>query len=232
MSRPAATFSVRRLIFVPALITLAITLLRLIGELQHWSPKFFSREAGGAGAIVGIVWLVPIFGIYFAIKLSRAGEGPSSRGRAIGLALAAVVAEFVLIFAVSKLSPSIVATIILINLVSFISLWITYRGWPELGKIEVAYALAARIPVAVLMFVAMAANWGTHYELGPPGLPQMSLVPKWLLIGLLPQLSLWIAFTVIVGSLFGSIALLFQKRHEITELASHEFTAKTVGAHP
>ena len=105
MSESTATLSIRRLIAVPALITLAVTLLRLVGELQRWSPKFFSREAGGAGAIVGIVWLVPIFGIYFALKLSRAGQGPTSRGRAIGFALAAVVAQFAFIFAISKLSP-------------------------------------------------------------------------------------------------------------------------------
>ena len=56
MSEPAAGFSIRRLIMVPAVITLAVTLLRLVGELQHWSPRFFSREAGGAFALVGIVW--------------------------------------------------------------------------------------------------------------------------------------------------------------------------------
>ena len=54
--------SMTSLILTPALITLAVTVLRLVGELQNWSPRFFSRQAGGAGAVVGIVWLVPIFG--------------------------------------------------------------------------------------------------------------------------------------------------------------------------
>src|SRR6267378_70506 len=83
MPEPVATLSIRRLIVVPAVITLAVTLLRLLGELQHWSPKFFSREAGGAGAIVGIVWLVPIFGVYFAWKLAKVGLAPGA-GRVIG----------------------------------------------------------------------------------------------------------------------------------------------------
>jgi hypothetical protein len=213
MAESVVRLPIRRLIIVPAVITLAVTLLRLVGELQHWAPKFFSREAGGAGAVVGIVWLVPIFGIYFAIRLSQSGHGPTSRGRAIGFALAALVIEAVLIFTMFKLSLTIVATIALTNLASFLSLWIAYRGWPELGKVEVIYGLAARVPVAILMFVAMAANWGSHYEKGPPGFPEMSLVSKWFLIGLMPQLSFWIAFTVMVGSLFGSLALLFQKRH-------------------
>lgn len=232
MPEPLATPSNRRLIFVPAVISLAVTLLRLVGELQHWSPKFFSREAGGAGAIVGIVWLVPIFGIYFAIRLSQAGYGPTSRGRAIGFALAALVVGFGISFMIFKLSLPIVATVVFANLASFFPLWIAYRGWPELGKVEVLYGLAARIPVAIVMFGAMAANWGTHYELGPPGFPEMSLVSKWFLIGLLPQLSLWIAFTVIVGSLFGSLALLFQKRRQVTESTSHRPAARGLGAHP
>jgi hypothetical protein len=223
--------SIRRLIVVPAVVTLAVTLLRLIGELQHWSPRLFSREAGGAGAIVGIVWLIPIFGIYFAMRLNKAGQGPVSRGRAIGFAVAALLAEALLVFAISKLSPNIVATIVLVNLASFLPLWIAYRGWPELGKVEAIYGLAARIPVALLMFVAMAANWGTHYELGPPGFPEMSLVPKWFVIGFLPQLSLWIAFTVIVGSLFGSIALSFQKPRQVSESAPQGPAARGLGAH-
>ena len=232
MQEPVATLSIRRLIVVPAVITFAVTLLRLVGELQHWSPKFFSCEAGGAGVIVGIVWLVPIFGIYFAIRLNQAGHGPTSRGRAIGFALAALAVGIAVSFTIFKLSLPIVGTIVLANLACFLSLWIAYRGWPELGKVEVIYGLAARIPVAIVMLVAMAANWGTHYELGPPGFPEMSLVSKWFLIGLMPQLSLWIAFTVIVGSLFGSLALLLQKSHKIIEPASQGPAAKGMGAHP
>jgi hypothetical protein len=34
--------SIGRLILVPSLITLAITLLRVVGELQHWSKCLFN----------------------------------------------------------------------------------------------------------------------------------------------------------------------------------------------
>src|SRR2546425_5481612 len=68
--------SLVRLVRVPALITLGVTLLRLIGELQRWSPKLFNREAGGGGALVGISWLVPFFGICFALQLSQPGTAP------------------------------------------------------------------------------------------------------------------------------------------------------------
>ena len=41
--------SITRLIIVPSVITLAVTVLRLVGELQHWSTRLFNPEAGGPG---------------------------------------------------------------------------------------------------------------------------------------------------------------------------------------
>ena len=52
------------LITVPALITLAITLVRLAGERQGWSRLWFNPDPGGGFALIGIVWLVPIFGVF------------------------------------------------------------------------------------------------------------------------------------------------------------------------
>lgn len=231
MAEPFGRVSIRRLIAVPAVITLAVTLLRLVGELLHWSPKLFSREAGGAGALVGIVWLLPVFGVYFAMLLNQAGYGPSSRGRAIGLPLAAIAVAVAAGFAIFQLSPSIVATVVLTDLAAFLPLWIAYRGWPELGRVAIYYGLAARVPVAIVMLVAMSANWGTHYELGPPGFPEMGLLAKWIVIGVIPQLCLWIAFTVIVGSLFGSLSLLFQRRPGVSAPISQDAAAKRMSAH-
>src|SRR4026207_1430996 len=83
--------SIAHLILIPSVITLAVTILRLVGELNHWSDFWFSPKAGGGGSPIGISRLIPIFGIYFAVKLARAGEGPSSSGRAIGIAFLALV---------------------------------------------------------------------------------------------------------------------------------------------
>lgn len=202
----------RQLILVPAVLSLGITLLRLAGELLRWSPTFFNREAGGPGALVGIVWLVPILGVYFALRLNRAGRGPKSRGRAIGAVLAGLALFVALYMAAARFGPPGVARIALINAAAALAAGVAYWGWPELGFTELAYGLAARIPVAIVMLAAMAGNWGTHYELGPPGFPAMGLVPMWLAIGLMPQLVFWISFTVLVGSLCGSLSLLFQRR--------------------
>jgi hypothetical protein len=62
---PAASSSVRpttmQLVLFPSIITLAITILRLFGELQHWAALWFSTTAGGGLAIIGISWLLLIF---------------------------------------------------------------------------------------------------------------------------------------------------------------------------
>ena len=73
--------SIPQLIFIPSVITLGITILRLVGELQHWPTSLFNPAAGGGGAIVGITWLVPILGVYFAMKLSAAGRVPRASAR-------------------------------------------------------------------------------------------------------------------------------------------------------
>ena len=52
--------SVGRLILIPGLITLAVTILRLVGERQHWSDVWFNRTMGVS--IIGITWLAPVFG--------------------------------------------------------------------------------------------------------------------------------------------------------------------------
>ena len=43
-------------------------------------------------------------------------------------------------------------------------------------------------------------------------MPPMGLFPKWLLIGLVPQLTLWIGFTVVVGTIFGSVGAMLAGR--------------------
>ena len=199
--------NLKSLILVPSLITLAITILRLVGELQNWSPTFFSRAAGGAGAIVGIVWLVPIFGVYFAVKLAKAGATPGA-GRVIGYSALALGFAVLVIFAAIKATSNERVHFVVFLLAAVVAAVIAYRGWPALGRVLLAYGLAARVPVALVMLVAIYANWGTHYDVAPPSMAGMAPLPKWFMIGLLPQLFAWIPFTMCVGALFGGLALL------------------------
>jgi hypothetical protein len=201
--------SIRNLILIPSAITLAITLLRLTGELLHWSPTLFSAAAGGGGALVGISWLVPIFGIVFGIKLASAGQAPSASGPAIGYAVLGLALLPAPGFAAVKfglLQPQSFGAFGLFVVLSLLGALVAHRAWPALGRTLLAYALAARLPVILVMLVAMLGNWGTHYDVAPPNFPEMGLISKWFLIGVLPQLTIWIWFTMAVGAVFGTIA--------------------------
>ena len=211
----ANNVSIKKLILVPALITLAITLLRLIGELQGWAPALFNKAAGGGGALVGIAWLVPIFGIYFGWKLAEAGELPPSAGKAIGFAflgLVLVPGAVVVAIKLVGVSPQGVGLVPVFAVASLVGAVITFLGWSALGRVLLAYALAARIPVVIVMLFAIFGNWGTHYDVAGPGVPEMPPLMKWLMIGVLPQMTVWIWFTLVLGALTGSITAVVKGR--------------------
>jgi hypothetical protein len=92
--------------------------------------------------------------------------------------------------------------------VSLAMAFLPWKAWPELGRTLLAYALAARIPVVLVMLVAIFGNWGTHYDVLPPNPPPNLLaagpLARWFWIGLLPQMTIWIANTVLVGTIFGA----------------------------
>ena len=212
--------SIARLIFIPSLITLGVTLLRLTGELRHWSPRLFNPEPGGVGALVGIAWLAPIFGIYFALKLTRWEERPRGTWRAIGCAILGfilMVAGGIIAFGPHPSLGKLVLGLLIIAAAGAIQ----YLGWPKLFKVLLAYGYAARIPVAIVMFFAIRGNWGTHYDAVGPGVPEMAFWTKYLLVGVLPQLLLWVVFTIVTGSLFGVIAAaVFGRRKRAAQVAA------------
>jgi hypothetical protein len=200
---------IKKLILVPAVITLAVTMLRLAGELMHWSPILFNPHAGGGGAIVGIAWLVPVFGVYFGLKLAKAGQGPAAVGPAIVYSILGFALVPALGFGAVKLGLSAdgFGAFGLFVVLSVVGAVVAYRGWPALGQTLLAYGLAARVPVAIVMLFAILGSWGTHYDVVPPNFPAMSAIAKWLLIGVVPQLTAWIWFTIAGGAIFGSLAL-------------------------
>jgi len=208
-----------KLILVPAVITFAITLLRLVGELQGWSPALFSREAGGGGALVGISWLVPIFGAWFGWKLAKAGSTPGRIGPALLIAILAFAIMPAIGFGTIKganLNPQSFVAFGLFVVLAFAGLALGLRAWPALGKVLLQYALAARVPVILVMLVAMLGNWGTHYDVPPPNFPEMGTLAKWFAIGVVPQLSIWIWYTVVVGMIFGIVAAAVAGRRPAT----------------
>ena len=198
--------SISRLIFWPALITLAITILRLVGELQHWGSPWFKRSPGGPGAIVGISWLPILFGPYFATKLSSRGEGPPSYGKAfagLGGGLAVLILGIGLLFASGEEG----ALAVVGYLLALVAAFIPRVGWRSFSTTLLAYAFAARIPVLIIAFLAMQGRWGTHYDAVDPRLAQASLWSRFFPEALLPQMFFWIGYTVVLGALCGEVVV-------------------------
>lgn len=200
-----------KLIRIPALITLVITVLRLVGEFQHWSPIWFNSQPGGGAALMGIVWLVPVFGIYFALKLKTMGELPKI-GRTVGFAVIGLLVTMGGFFLANMIFHGGPMLIVAANFMAGVGGLIQLYGWPGLSRILLAYAFAARIPVAAIMFFAIKGSWGTHYDGPPPGFPEMAWFSKFVLIGLLPQLIGWVTFTLIFGALAGAIAIAIARK--------------------
>ena len=82
----------------------------------------------------------------------------------------------------------------------------------ELGGPLLVYAILARIPVLVIMWLAISRRWGTHYDAPPPSFPSLLPLPRWLWTGLLPQSTIWIAFTLAVGMLGAAAGVYLARR--------------------
>ena len=208
-----SSLKIRSLILVPALITLGITFLRLGGELAHWSPRFFSPAPGGGASIVGISWLPFVLGPFFAVKLTRAGHGAPSLWKAFGFTVLGIVIFFAAAFVGFMPKLNFPGKLLVGYLLLALAASVVMLGWPALFRVLVAYGYAARIPVAIVMFFAIRGHWGTHYDVLPPIYTgSISFFDVYMKIAFLPQMVLWIAFTVLVGALFGSIvtALVFR----------------------
>lgn len=220
MSSNSAT-SIGKLILIPSLITLAITILRLVGELQNWSPAIFNKQPGGGGSILGISWLPLFFGMYFAWKLIRAGEAPQSAWRVILFAFFGMLVMGLGGYVAFAQGPGLNALRLVAGLLIILAaIAAPFFAWRKLSRVLLAYAFAARVPVAIVMFFAIKGNWGTHYDVAPPEFPAMSWFNKYLLIGFLPQMILWIAFTVVVGALMAGIAAAVLQRGKATKPAA------------
>jgi hypothetical protein len=212
----AKAVHITRLIAIPSVITLAVTVLRLVGELKHWPTPWFSTAAGGGGAVVGIWWLPLIFGPYFALKLTGAGEGAASMAKAVGFAfLSLLVFALAVIWFVRIISHPSYLTLVPL-LLMLVAAFVPGIGWRSLGNTLVIYAFAARIPVVVVMYLAMHGNggarWGTHYDAVPPAIVHISLTLKFLYAAIAPQMTMWIGWTAVLGSVFGTIVTAIARR--------------------
>jgi hypothetical protein len=175
--------------------------------LRQWNEVFFRRSVGGSGAIVGIAWLAIIFAVYFALKLRKEAQGFQSAGKAIGLSALSLVVfvggTFLILGAggAFKLTPKAAAGMLVI----VAGLIIMRIAWPAYWSALLLYALAARIPVIIVYYLAIQGSWNTHYDAAPPNMTFPDLMSKFVSLGLVPQIFFWIPFTIIVCGLIGTI---------------------------
>ena len=131
-------------------------------------------------------------------------------GRSLSSAiLGAVVGMGILMTTVSIPATFLALVLSLAAVVAAVAL--QRYAWPEFTKVMLAYALAARFPVIVVMLFAILGGWGTHYDAPAPGFPEMTPLTNWFWIGFVPQLTFWLMFTVVVGALFAGITALVAK---------------------
>jgi hypothetical protein len=216
MSQPSTEpRPLRVLILWPALLTLAVTVLRLVGELQHWSPRYFNRDAGGGGALVGIVWLIPFVAVYFALRVGPRGGSPKDALRALGWALLAFFGTSALTFGGFAVLKSPLGQLALLTVTSWLGILVARRAAPGLWRVLLAYAFAARVPVLVVMAASIFGGLDTHYAKPRPDFPPMSALGLFFWTALLPQLSVWIWMTVAGGLVFAALTLLAARRRPV-----------------
>ncbi len=211
-----------RAALLPALVALAVTLLRLTGELRGWSETWFSRATGGlvpasaVGWIVGITWLALPFGAWFAWRLARSGVVKPRAGRAVRIAVLALVVLYGggrLLTVVRIGFPAFLFAIWGVAVVAAIVAW---SAWPALGRVLLAYGVLSRAVVAVVMFLAMRGQWGTHYDYADaPGVRELPLGTAYVLFAFLPQLVFWVGYTIVLGMLAGTVVVAATGRGDV-----------------
>ncbi|MCK5943622.1 MAG: hypothetical protein KAI24_16685, partial [Planctomycetes bacterium] len=203
------------LVLIPAVLTLIVTVVRLVGELQGWSPLWFANDAPGAKdsnpGLVGIGWLIPVFGFWFGLRLRRVKGLPPHAGKA---ALAFVIAAVVLIGGFALFTALGIVTVpseeqtaeptglaYAVGLVAA-SVLIMLVGAGRLAVTLLIYAVLARLPVIAVTWLAVANGWDTHHVKLPVGTVLPEGVDKVTFLAV-PQLTFWIALTMIFGGLCG-----------------------------
>ena len=198
----ASQSPVARAVWTAAAVSLLVTLVRLLGELQHWHPAVFGTGAGGDNSPLGITWLVLPFGFWFGRALAKNGSRPASLGKTALFCLLGIgLTVGVFALAVTQIADWQLRMLVLGGGTAACGL-IALIAWPRRWMTLVAYGFLARLPGVVVQYLSIENGWDVHFAKGPPDAPpEMALE---LLTA--AQVSVWpLAFTPLVGGLFAAL---------------------------
>lgn len=207
------------MVLVPAVLTLIVSIVRLVGELQGWNDSLFGNQAPGPDskpALVAIIWLAPIFGCWFGWKLRKGTGGPAKLGKAsllfvIGSAML-VGGIYALVASGLVVMPTVEAPGTPTGMEYFLGLMgisaiVMIAAWPRLAATLLVYGILARIPVLVITYLALEKGWTTHHTKLPPGMLLPEGTSKFEFLAM-PQMTFWIVGTLMLGGLFGCLGAL------------------------
>ncbi len=196
-------------VLLAGILTLGVTVLRLVGELQDWSPALFSKEAGGGGALVGIGWLPIVVGLWFGRRLVQEGHEPPSTLRAVLVALAGALAMMGSIVYVATNTPDdqLMDRMGVFMACCPLFLLVALFGWGRAAIAGLVYGILARVPVVVVQYVAIANAWGTHYEKVNPALGELDAASRGQAL-MMAQLLFWVPFTTLLVVFFAALGAL------------------------
>jgi hypothetical protein len=201
-------------------MSIGVTALRLLGELLHWPKPLVNSDVCGK-AILGVVWLVPIFGIYFAVRLNQAGDAPQRFAQPLLLAISALALKLAGTFLIESHGMTYAARLSINFIVTLIGIILCAMAWPTLAKALLVYGYLSRIPVAIVQYLAMRGRWGTHYDALDPEFPPIRFWPTFLRVSFVPNILFMEAYTVIVGALVGIAAVTVLRRVRPAPLEVH-----------
>lgn len=207
MSRGPSTF---RLLLWPSLITLAVSIARLVSEVNGW----LTNASGGRLLPLGITWCIFVFGGTMAWRLARAGEGPRRRLPWLWALLALLAATGTVMWGFRPLleADRSEATFALVReavlrgvIVAIVGGLAMFAVWPRLAWTLLLYGLGARATVLAFTWLAKLQGWDTHYtKFGPPGIERDSMAET-MTSAAIAQLGFWVPFTMIGGMVAGGL---------------------------
>ncbi len=193
----------------PALLTFAVSVARLFAEVQG----LMNQQSGGAFALLGITWLVFVFGAWFALQMRRSDSAPARQPAWLwGLVpLLAVGGTAVWRFAQVDRSDqsdaaftSLREHVLIITGVAVVAAVVAFAIWPRLALTLLGYGVAARLGVLALTALAKQMDWQTHYtKFGPAGIERDFATT--MTSAALAQLVFWVSFTVVAGTFTGCV---------------------------